>query len=118
MLSVIVPVLNSHEIVRRQLLHWNRIRVPDDVEILYVDDGSDPPISTNGTQVPSLRLTATQDFRPWTWALARNRGAKEALGDWFLMADLDYIISRELLDQCRTFRGDKLRFRRQFGVLL
>ncbi len=120
MLSVIVPVLNSHEIVRRQLCHWMRMGLQSlpDVEVIYVDDGSDPPHENRDWNPKNFQFIQTHDTRPWTWALARNRGAKEARGDYYLMTDLDYIISRELLDKCRAFRGDKLRFRREFGVLL
>ena len=41
-LSIIIPVLNSHEVVRRQLLHFERIGLPPDTELILVDDGSDP----------------------------------------------------------------------------
>lgn len=43
-LSIIIPVLNSHEIVRRQIKHFKRMDLPDDVELIIVDDGSDPPV--------------------------------------------------------------------------
>ncbi len=38
-LSIIIPVLNSHEIVRRQALHWEKLNLPDNIEIIIVDDG-------------------------------------------------------------------------------
>ena len=75
--SYIIPVLNSHEIVRRQILWWNRMNLPDDVEIIIVDDGSDPPLEAD-TEV--ARIYRTHDTRPWTWALARNTGARIAKG--------------------------------------
>jgi len=43
-LSIIIPVLNSHEIVRRQIKHFKKMDLPDDVELIIVDDGSDPPL--------------------------------------------------------------------------
>ena len=43
-LSIIIPVLNSHEIVRRQIEHFKKMNLPDDVELIIVDDGSDPPL--------------------------------------------------------------------------
>ena len=43
-LSIIIPVLNSHEIVRRQIEHFKKMDLPDDVELIIVDDGSDPPL--------------------------------------------------------------------------
>jgi len=43
-LSIIIPVLNSHEIVRRQIAHFEKMDLPDDIELIIVDDGSDPPL--------------------------------------------------------------------------
>jgi glycosyltransferase involved in cell wall biosynthesis len=115
-LSVVVPVLNSHEIVRRQILHWKRMPVPDDVEVIYMDDGSDPPIVDPG--VPWLRIVPTHDTRPWTWAVARNAGARLAQAPYVLMTDIDYIIPREAIEAALAFDGDYLGFRREMGVLL
>ena len=115
-LSIIIPVLNSHEIVRRQVLHYGKLNIPDNVEILFIDDGSDPPIVVDN--LPAyLKIYYTNDTRPWTWALARNGGAKLAKGEYFLMTDLDYIITQEAIDYALTFTGDKIRFKRQFGIL-
>lgn len=122
-LSIIVPFLNSHEIVRRQILHLDRMDLPNDVEILFMDDGSKPPLLSikwpylANIFIPNFQIHATNDFRPWTSSLARNTGAKLAQGEYLLMTDGDYILSRESIMQARDFTGDRLGFRRQFGVL-
>lgn len=123
-LSVIVPVLNSHEAFRRQLLHFERSGLPDDSELIVVDDGSDPPLK-NTSSLP-VRMYQTGDTRPWTWALARNYAARRATGKFLLMFDLDHIITREVMDFV-VERGDNLllpeinrpriHFIRRFGVL-
>ncbi|MHC4620780.1 MAG: glycosyltransferase family 2 protein [Planctomycetota bacterium] len=114
--SIIVSVLNSHEIVRRQILHYEKMDMPDDVEILFMDDGSDPPL-TSDTKLKNFHIHATNDFRPWSVGVARNTGAKLARGEYYLMSDIDYVISREAIEAVRHFTGQKMRFRRQFGVL-
>jgi glycosyltransferase involved in cell wall biosynthesis len=115
-LSIIVAVLNSHEVVRRQVRHFAQMPVPDGVEILYLDDGSDPPLVNPGT-VPALQIIPTHDTRPWTWAVARNHGARLAQGAYLLMTDLDYIIPRPALMDALAFAGDYMGFRREFGIL-
>ena len=115
MISIIIPVLNSHEILRRQLLHFDKIGIPEDVEVIILDDGSNPPIEVEPH--PRLTLIRTNDFRPWTWPVARNTGAKLAKGDYLLMVDLDHIITREIIDQVRAFKGDHIRFNREFAIL-
>ena len=100
-LSIIMPFLNSHEIVRRQILHFTRLDLPADVEILFMDDGSDPPLQAPNGQPRNFTIHATQDFRPWTSSLARNTGAKLARGKYLLMTDGDYILSRQAIMQAR-----------------
>lgn len=114
--SIIIPILNSHEIVRRQVLHFEKMGLPEDVELIFVDDGSDPPIEID-TKLP-LTLIHTNDFRPWTWPVARNTGAKVAKGEYFIMADLDHIISKEFIETTKNFTGDHIRIKREFAVLL
>lgn len=89
--------------------------IPDDVEIILVDDGSVPPIEAK-TTLP-LTILHTNDFREWTWALARNAGARKAKGEYFIMVDLDHIISKEIIEAVRAFKGDFMRFHREFAVL-
>lgn len=115
-LSIVIPVLNSHEVVRRQLLHFERIGFPPDTELILVDDGSDPPIEMGQCPIP-VQVHRTNDKRPWTWALARNAGARMAKGEYLLMFDLDHIITREALDAVHGFDGLKVQFLREFGVL-
>ena len=120
-LSIVIPVLNSHEVVRRQLLHFERIGLPPDTEIILVDDGSDPPLAYRPTENETLShfvtIHRTHDKRPWTWALARNAGARLAKGEYLLMFDLDHIVTRDALDAVHGFDGLKVQFTREFGVL-
>ena len=115
-LSVIVPVLNSHEIVRRHILHYEKVGVPDDVEIIFLDDGSEPPLKFD-TSLDNFYIHRTNDYRPWTWAIARNTGARRARGDWLLMIDVDFIIPRETFEFCKDCDGQRIQFIREFGVL-
>ncbi len=114
-LSIVIPVLNSHEVLRRQLLHFSRMGLTSDVEIIIVDDGSDPRL-TNTSDLP-VHIHQTNDFRPWTWALARNAGARLAQGEYLLMFDVDHIIPAYAIRFLREFTGKKVQFVREFGVL-
>lgn len=114
-LSIILPVLNSHEIVRRQLCHFDTIGIPDDTEVILIDDGSDPAITAEPR--PWLTIHQTNDEREWTWPVARNTGARLAKGEYLMMVDLDHIITRDFIDKTRVFTGDHIRINREFGVL-
>jgi glycosyltransferase involved in cell wall biosynthesis len=117
--SVVIPVLDSHEILRRQLLYFEKMNLPNDVEIIIVDDGSNPPLEYIPSENPlQLTILRTNDTRPWTWALARNKGAKYAAGEWLILYDLDHIISLDLVEMVRNYDGQKIQFKREYGVIL
>ncbi len=80
--SVVIAVLNSHQVVVRQIRHFKRMRLPKDVEIILVDDGSNPPLNYETCGLRNLRILYTNDKRPWTQGLARNMGAKVAKGEY------------------------------------
>ena len=125
-LSVICSVLNSHELVRRQLLHYESMNLPDDVEILYMDDSSTPPLSFPDCKLKNLRIvpvnnpTPREDglFYDGRVSIARNMGARMARGEYLLMCDVDYIIRKADIEAGRNCKYDKQCFRRQFGALL
>lgn len=126
-LSVVMPFLNSDEIVRRTIKYWGRMDLPDDIEFLIMDDGSEKPLRHPKfglldlvTKLGlNLEIHETNEFRPWTSSAARNMAARSiAKGRNLFLVDGDYIVSREALERARVFRGDRLGCRRHFGVLL
>jgi len=116
-LSIVTAVLDSPEIVKRQLLHYNKMNLPDNVEIVYVDDGSEPPLVKEITVNFNFRILATNDHRYWTQPAARNFGVKNAKGDYVLCLDVDHILPKKTIDLVLTTDYDIVRFRRQVGVL-
>ena len=113
-LSIVTAVLNSHEIVRRLITYYNKMNLPDNVEIIFMDDGSDPPLTGS---MGKVRIHPTHDCRSWSEHVARNAGAKIARGEYLFMIDADYIIPRETIDIALKFDGDKMVFKRRFGIL-
>ncbi len=114
--SIIIAVLDSHEIFRRQMRRLKRI-VPPDFEVIILDDGSEIPLRIDGPVGFPFRLLHTGDKRPWTNNLARNRGAELASGEYLLMTDIDHVLTPEIFGRVRRFRGDMLKFHRQVADL-
>lgn len=92
------------------------MNLPNDVEFIFVDDGSNPPLKYSGG-IRNFAWYYTNDKRPWTQGLARNLGAKQAKGEYFLFTDIDHIITKEAIEAVRQFDGDKMVFVRYFGIL-
>jgi len=114
--SIIIAVLNSHEVVNRQLRHFKGI-IPNNCEVIIIDDGSEPSITFNEKIDYRLKLFATHDERPWSQPCARNRGAEIAQSEYVLMTDIDHVFSEEAINAVVNFNGDKMVFPRQWAVL-
>jgi hypothetical protein len=118
-LSFIVAVLDSYEVVRRQLLHLARI-LPADCELIVVDDGSEPALRAvwDALSLPlSFTLLATGDRRPWTQPRARNLAAVRARADSLVFFEIDHILTTEVIQACLECQGDKLHWVRSPAIL-
>lgn len=114
-ISIVIAVLNSHKVLARQIRHFKKIDLRDDIEIIIMDDGSNPPLKVNSGG-RNIKVYQTNDKRPWTQGLARNKGAKIAQGKYLFFTDIDHIITKEAIDVVRNFNGDRMIFPRYFGI--
>lgn len=116
-LSIVICFLDSHEAVKRQVKYFHKMHLPNDIEFVFVDDGSTPPHKQEDYHLENLRIIHTYDYRPWTQGIARNVGVKHATGDYILCTDIDHILSKEAIMYSYKFKGDKIIFPRFFAVL-
>jgi len=114
--SIIIAVLNSPEIVRRQLLHYKKMNLTNDVEIILVDDGSEPPLK-DVVGLKNLTILYTNDKRKWTQPAARNIGARQSKGLFCIFTDIDHIISKEVIELAKNPTHDVIRFKREAAIL-
>jgi len=113
--SIVIAIYNSHEAVRRQIKYFSSTNLPDDIEFIFVDDGSEPPLKIE--TLKNSQILYTNDKRPWTQGLARNAGTKIAKGEYLFMTDIDHILSKESIMDVYNFTGDRMIFPRYFAVL-
>ena len=111
--SIVTTVLDSHEVVRRQLLYLGEV-LPNYAEWVLVDDGSNPPICVGNADIV---LHRTNNFQPWTERKARMRGFEIARSSRVICVDIDHIITRALVSFVAETDYDFIKFRRRFGVL-
>lgn len=100
------------------------MNLPDDVEVLLMDDGSEPPLQAPKTNfnlrvipVGNPRNDSDGIFYDGRVSIARNMGARLSNGEFLLMTDIDYIIREADVEAGRNLKYDKQSFRRQFGVI-
>ena len=118
-LSVIIAVLDSHDVIKRQLLHFKSMNLnPDDVEFIIVDDGSNPPLKNGVHSLDfNFNIVETNDYRPWSQPCARNTGGYMARSERLLMTDIDHILTKECIEFCMDSDEDKVMFPRRWAVL-
>lgn len=118
-LSIIISVLDSHLVVQNQVTHFERFISKYDCELIIVDDGSDIPLRDEVviTNEKQIRIVETNDKRKWSQPAGRNFGSKHARGEYYYMTDIDHILTEESIAEACSFTGDKMVFRRQYGVL-
>lgn len=114
-LSIIISIYNSHEALSRQIKYFSKMDLPDDVEFIFADDGSNPPLMG---KMKNLTIVQTKNKLAWTQGLGRNLAVSLAKGEYLLMTDIDHILSKEAILAAREFTGDRMNFKRYFGVLL
>lgn len=90
------------------------MNLPDDIEFIFVDDGSNPPLTG---EMKNLTFYQTNNKLAWTQGLGRNLGASKAKGEYLFMTDIDHVISKEALEDAFNFTGRRMIFRRQIAVL-
>jgi len=116
-LSIIFTVYNSHEIVRRQIEYFKKLNLPDDVEIIIMDDESNPPLNFPNNGLKNFHIYRTGNKAPWTQALARNQSIEKANGNMLLFTDIDHFFPKETIMAAREFNGDKMMFNRQYAII-
>src|SRR3989344_2986215 len=91
MISVIIPVY-KHEKSLQQTLASLSFQTLHDFEIIIVDDGNEPPLNARpNTQVIRQEHSGA--------AAARNRGAREAKGEYLLFLDADIWLKPDYLEK-------------------
>ncbi|MFC2383505.1 MAG: glycosyltransferase, partial [Porphyromonas sp.] len=90
--SFIIPVYNRPDEIR-ELLESMTQQGTFDYEVIIVEDGSqissEPIVEAFRSQLPALRYIAVPNGGP---SKARNRGAREASGEYLLILDSDVVL--------------------------
>jgi hypothetical protein len=95
-ISVVIPVYNRSEVIRYTLKSVRRAAEGLSIEIIVVDDGSEPPVAES---IAQLGLSPENILRQSNQGLlfARLAGLATATGRHVLFLDSDDLISREKL---------------------
>jgi glycosyltransferase involved in cell wall biosynthesis len=94
MISIIIPVYNHQDALERALASIQK-QTYKDIEVIVVDDGSDPEIQISNFQFQIKLLRQENMGAP----VARNMGMELAKGDYVIFWDADVVAEPEMLDK-------------------
>lgn len=138
-LSIVMPVLNSHMIVKSQIIRIQNIlySYQNDVDVIILDDGSDPSLvnylnennlnftefgktqdNLNVWKLDNIFIIETKNYNKWTQAIACNIGVRFANSEYIYTTAIDHFITLENIKEVLNFNGDCLKFPRSYGVIL
>jgi glycosyltransferase involved in cell wall biosynthesis len=98
LLSFVLPYYGNPGMLREQFRVWASYpaRQKAQIEIVLVDDGSPEPEDAarvaRPMNLPFLRIYRVLEDRPWHQHAARNLGAREAIGPWLFLTDMDHVL--------------------------
>lgn len=102
--TIVTPFYNEYDRFQGQIKNYNS-QLPalkEEFKVIFVDDGSDPPLSTwKGMDSIGFNLSVyriSDDVRGNT-AGAFNLGVSQAVTNWILTSESDFLLTPEVLNQ-------------------
>ena len=103
LLSFGIPYYGNPMMLSEQMRVW--CGYPEDlkreIEVVLVDDGSPADVAAMTVPrpegLPPLRIYRVLKDIPWHQHGARNLAAKEAIGEWLFLTDMDHVLPAESL---------------------
>lgn len=95
-ISIIVHGYNNQSALSLQEPIWRAWQLIDQIEFIFIDDGSSPPLSLENLPAHARCYRIHTDIK-WNQPGAKNLGANFAQGEWFLFYDLDHFVDNNFL---------------------
>lgn len=138
-LSIIIPTLDSHKIVIRQIKRYYLLindSIKPDVNVIIVDDGSRPPLVEylKGAGIEFIKepekfkgldvykydlftIIETKNYTKWTQGIACNIGVEYSDSDYIVGFAIDHYFDEGSLSEALNFDGVCLRFKRKSAYI-
>lgn len=103
--SVCIPARNARGLARTLAALGVQTYPMDLLEVVVVDDGSDPPVDPRGSWPFDLRVVRTQPVAGFAAGRARNAGAAAARGEILVFLDADVVPERQVVEAYARWFG-------------
>lgn len=115
--SIILLVFESYEMVRRQVLYMNSLNLPDSIEVIFADDGSNPPVILYDEPNFKYKMVYREKEKQWTIPKIINYAAGFAEGTYLLFLGVDHMLSPEMVSFMMKSNSGYSVFQRIYAVI-
>jgi glycosyltransferase involved in cell wall biosynthesis len=115
--SIIFLVFESYEMVRRQVLYMNSLNLGEEFEVIFADDGSNPPVILYDHPNFRFKRVYRERKQPWTIPKICNAGVKKADGIYVMFLGADHMLSPEWVEWARSTNAGYAVFTRKYALL-
>jgi hypothetical protein len=115
--SILLLVFESYEMVRRQVLYMNSLNLPDEIEVIFADGGSNPPVKLYDKPNFRYRMVYREFDQQWTIPNIINFAASKAKGAYLMFLGVDHILSPELVDYMLRSNAGYAVFLRKYALI-
>lgn len=97
-LTIVIHIYNNQELLDLQTPFWSDWYELPNLELIFIDDGSSPPLDLKHIPVWVRKIRILDDI-PWNQPGAKNLGAFLSSSPWLLFLDADQFIDKEKILQ-------------------
>lgn len=97
-LTIVIHIYNNQEVLNIQIEHWRQWGSIPNLELIFIDDGSNPALDLSAIPKWVKKLRIIDDI-PWNQPGAKNLAVSLASGSWILFLDADQFLSKDKIQQ-------------------
>ena len=117
MISVVTLIRDSQPMMNRQILYMNGLKMPPDIEVVFVDHANVPEINFGVTPKFKASIIRYADRTPWIIPSLMNFARKHCNGDYIMKLDVDVMLSKEWVEYAVESKDDYAEFKKIEAVL-
>jgi hypothetical protein len=115
--SILFLVFESYEMVRRQVLYLNSLNLSKEFEVIFADDGSNPPVILYDKPNFSYKMVYRERTKSWTIPKIINYAASFAKGVYLMFLGVDHILSPDWVDYALRSNSGYSVFCRKYALI-
>ncbi len=96
LISIIIHIYNNQEVLDLQANLWQEFSDIKNLELIFIDDGSEPPLDTKKIPNWVKKFRIIEDI-PWNQPGAKNLASHVSTGEWLFFIDADQLLKKEQL---------------------